>query len=339
MQVLVITQLDPYSGYGQDGIGLVDALARHGFDVHLSPTLVCPPLPTQVANLLTKQPSRTVDVMIVLGDPGELPPDVPAATIAWTSWPWPWQPDEATALQLSGYSLVLGYDTAILDVGRSSPTAALHPGFQPRDWPVMPRDWHTPKLSFCTVGPQSPGVVRAFAELTDEHPTMFADAELHMGVRGDTEDAFVDWAPRTYVHPGIHRPAVRRDFYRNSHVLIAPVGGRNQPALEFMATGGLVVAPAAGTTQWLSASYGYPLPAAAQQDLKDVMLHIAVNRGEAKNKAATAVQLIPAMCGWDAVIDRLGNIAAEHLGDVGQLLRRRIHAAQANKVTGTASHA
>ena len=93
------------------------------------------------------------------------------------------------------------------------------------------------------------------------------------------------------------------------------------PALEFMSTGGTVIATNwAGHTQWLSNEYAYPLDytmapsspgslamnaRADVEHLKDLMLHTFHHRDEARRKGEIARDVIPSMCSWPIVMERL----------------------------------
>lgn len=323
MRALVIAPLDVTVGYGADAIGFINALTGRHIDVHLAPTTVAAPLPAAVVNLLTKTPTQ-VDLVFVLGEPGPLPlfPNTPL--VAWTAWPGysstptptghGWQPD-----------LLIGYDETIL-AADTAPKAVLHPGYTPSAWPAARRDWHTERISFCTVGVPHYDVITAFNQLKDEHAD-FEAAELHIGVREVTQAPPVNPAQRMYVCPDIHTEAVRRGFYPNHHALIASNPGRDLAACEFMSTGGAVIAPTAGTRQWLSGSYGYPLEPFTAVELKEAMLSIHRERVEAARRAELAARIAPAMLGWDAVTERLGLLLAEHLGDVGYRFRYQVRAA------------
>lgn len=335
MRVLVVTQLNSSTGYGRDGIGLVEALRRHGMDVHLSPTAVTPPLPAAVAELLTKPTTAEVDLVLVLGDPGPLPP-INVRTVAWTSWPRSNTPK--TVSRGWRADLTLGYDDTILGVdGDFGPRDVLHPGFWPQDWPAVTRDWHAPRISFGVLGSNGPTVLAAFRRLKKDHPDEAAHAELHIGT--NTTAADPDPTLKAYVYPNTHIDSARRSFYFGQHVLIVPAPGRSQTACEFMSTGGVVIAPAAGTRQWLSDRFGYPLEAFTTDTLTDVMYRICRDRAETQRKAIIAGNVIAPMCGWDAVIERLGLLLAEHLGPpVGYTFLTRIRVARANRVGEVIRH-
>ena len=72
MRILCKLPLNPFSGYGTDGIGIVRALLGAGCDVYLDPTFVSPPLPPDVAELLTKRLEAPFDLLIHHVDPAQM---------------------------------------------------------------------------------------------------------------------------------------------------------------------------------------------------------------------------------------------------------------------------
>lgn len=373
MKVLVKTPLSPYSGYGNDGIGIVTALLEAGADVYLDPPALSPPLPKPIAALLTKRLQAPFDLLIHHHDPGQLgiTPEARRAathTLAWTMWEYT-TTDNLTGrstlrMRLRPYDLVLGYDSVTVDALAphiSAPTrlGTLQGGYWPHDWPAADRDWHSDRFGFAMVGQlherKDPFVaIQAFKELKDEHPVEFDGAELHLktNVPG-LHKAMEQWVDKLRVHYSVWPAEVLRDFYSAQHCLLAPSRGegKNMPALEFLSTGGAVIATNwGGHTQWLSPSYGYPLDytlaavspstpncrnARADKDhLKALMLHVYRNRAEAARKGAAAAQIIPQMCSWTAVIRRLFDKLGELPGG-GHLL----HAARVAAETTRPAHA
>src|SRR5262245_53033106 len=91
VKVLVKGAVSPYTGYGQDTIGIVGALTRLGLDVYLQPSHVDPPLPPAIAALLTKRLEAPFDLLIHHTDPGQLgvSPEAQRASslaVGWTMW-------------------------------------------------------------------------------------------------------------------------------------------------------------------------------------------------------------------------------------------------------------
>ncbi len=349
MKVLVRTALNPYSGYGNDGLGILTALLNAGVDTYVEPTFVAPPLPPQIAALLTKRLEAPFDLLIHHADPAGLGISPEArraarATVAWTMWEYTSLdnlPGRSTLRKrLRDYDLVLGYDqvtTAALGKYVTKSAGTLQGGFWPEDWPPSSiRDWSGGRFGFCMVGQlhqrKDPFVaINAFKELKQEYPQEFEPAELHLktNVPG-LHQAMEQWVPKLRVHYSVWPTDTLREFYHTQHVLLAPSRGegKNVPALEFLSTGGTVIATNwGGHTQWLSPAIGYPLDytlaaidgrypnchnaRASVTHLKELMLQTFRDRDTARRKGDLAAQLIPDMCSWTAVLRRLFDLLAD----------------------------
>jgi len=232
--------------------------------------------------------------------------------------------------RLRDYDLVVGYDTVssgALEPYITTNAATVQGGYWPQSWPARPRDWHGP-LNFCMVGALGPRknpflAIDAFKELRSEHP----DLDITLNVKTVTpglHSRLQDVVPGLKLYYEVWPEAVLRDFYYSQHILLAPSRGegKNLPALEMLSTGGTVMATNwGGHTQWLSSMIGYPLnyelepingglpnclwAKADKEHLKQLMLYAYHNRAELARKAELAADLIPSMCAWPKVIDRL----------------------------------
>ena len=114
-------------------------------------------------------------------------------------------------------------------------------------------------------------------------------------------------------------------FYAACHALVYPSHGegKNLPALEFAATGGVEL-----VTDWSGHRSGcgrtmltrWPAPWAQCSrasrssahwavvdipEIKRAMWHVFTHRAEAKAKGELAARLIPQMCSWDMVVEAL----------------------------------
>ena len=96
MKVLLSCPINTMTGYGTDGVELARALVTWGADVYLHPSGVHPPLPADVAVLLTKPIPEHVDLLISHRCPQELAlsPEsaglysVATVSLAWSMWEW-----------------------------------------------------------------------------------------------------------------------------------------------------------------------------------------------------------------------------------------------------------
>lgn len=246
---------------------------------------------------------------------------------------------DGMASRLQWFDLVLGYDQVSLDclapyISRQSHGGILQGGYDSGDWKHIDRDWHGERFQFMMHGAlndrKQPWLtIQAFQQLKFEHPEEFAGARLalHTNTPGtlfpELNKPFENTGIKIYVDTW-DAPTLR-EFYAAAHCLVAPSRGegKNLPALEFMTTGGVVAATNfGGHTGWIGSDWAYPLdyrldstfgdqPWAAQdakvdiQHLADVMWHIFTHRDEAKRKAELAERLIPQMCDWKVVVEKL----------------------------------
>lgn len=352
MKILIRAPLNPFTGYGNDGIGIARALVQMGVDVYLQPTMVSPPLPPDVTQLLTKRLDAPFDLVLCHVDPlqVEVPDEVRRATdfvLAWTMWEWTTfdniqprdghLPDPALSSfeeRFANVDVVACYSDVTQRALASKlpewPTRIVQQGgFWPEDWPVVEREWGEDRLSFCMVGAlherKDPFLaVKAWRELKEEHPVDFAGASMHFktsvpGLHKGMEECY----SKLFIHYDIWPEDILRQFYASQHVLISTSRGegKNMPALEFMATGGTVIATDwGGHQEWLNKEYSYPLDCeevpqkgfpdcmssrADADHLKELMLHCFQNRAEIKHKGEIASRVIPLMCSWPSVIERL----------------------------------
>lgn len=226
MRVLLNVPLSPYSGYGNDGIGLARAFMRWGADVYLSPSVVQAPLPADVAALLTKRLVAPFDLIINHHDPAQLVSTETqrASTdtlVAWTMWEYsnfgnlPGR--SKLKKNLKNFDALIGYDDVSSDclreyAAKDQKVLTIQGGFWPEDWPVAEgRDWHeksktddSTRFGFCMVGQlhdrKDPFVaIQAFQELKNDPNIEFEGAELHL--KGQPYDARI-MTPHGWVSMG-----------------------------------------------------------------------------------------------------------------------------------------
>lgn len=357
MRVLVAVPLSVYSGYGNDGIGLIMALLRKGIDVRVRPTHVDPPLPKEIAHLLTQELEPPFDLYLNHVDPLQLKQtdhnaEHATMSVGWTMWEMTSlanaEPEDVANIpeNTEPFDLVLGYDPvsvqALSTVLPVEKLGMLQGGFTPDIWkPPVERDWTGDRFGFCMVGMlhdrKDPfTAITAFQELKREKGEAFEGAELHLktsipGLHPKLEE----WCPKLRIHYASWPQEVLKKFYESQHVLLAPSHGegKNVPALEMMTTGGAVIATNfGGHAQWLNSDYAYPLDFqlgevnnipnclwanASKDHLKELMWHVYTHRDEVREKAHRAQTAIPEMCSWDAVVDRL-MVTLGKRGDKGE---------------------
>lgn len=342
MRVLLVCPLSPYSGYGGDGLAMAQTMIRMGIDLYLLPNLVQAPLPPEVAALLTKEVKGPFDLCLVHLDPGSLEAtDSLRSTsdlmVGWTMWEWSslhaMAGRSSLRKRLKGFDALVGYDSVssrALQDYYFGPVITQQGGYPAADWPEVARDWTSDEFYFAQIGVLSsrkdPFVtIGAFAAAKN------ADAEFNKharcalktsvpGLHSKMEDVYSGLRIFYDVWP----KEVVRQFYSSAHVLVAPSRGegKNLPALEFLSTGGPVIATNwGGHVEWMHSDYAYPLKyhlaadsplkpevlnaRASIEHLTELMLHTFHHREEVQHKGAVGAQVIPLLCDWDPVIVRL----------------------------------
>lgn len=359
MKVLLNMPFSVYSGYGNDSIGITRALMRMGADVYLQPTYTAPPLPKDVAMLLTKPLDGPFDLSINHIDPMQIQMDVvlrqaSRVTVAWTMWEYSsfdnMQKRSTLSKRLRDYDVFLGYDEVTRQgaekyLTRKTSAGVLQGGFWPEDWKYVERDWFSDRFGFCMVGQlhdrKDPFLaIQAFQQLKEKYGSEFDGAELHLktSIPG-LHPAMQEWCPKLRIHAGTWPVDLLRKFYETQHVLLAPSRGegKNMPALEFQSTGGAVIATNwGGMATWLGSSYSYPLDyslvpitpqlpnckqaRASLEHMKELLMYTYKNRAEVKQKAFLASQIIPQMCNWDSIMEKFFLKIAELCPEKGQEL-------------------
>jgi glycosyltransferase involved in cell wall biosynthesis len=345
MRFLIKGPVDSMSGYGNDICGLATTLEDVGHEVHLMPLSLVPPIPERVARMLTVYPNPPFDVAIVHVAPMSMEAteirQVCKTILGWTMWEYESYLIEPGKLResLAAFDRLLVYDEvsqkALADplvAGGVVPVSILQGGYDPTYWARANqnrRDWGD-TFKFGMVGRldrrKGPWTaIEAFVALKDEHGEEF-DAELHLKTTlpGLPSTGLQDKG--VYVHAEWWPHQRLREFYETLHCLLAPSTGegKNVPALEAQTTGVPVIATAyAGHMQWLTSEWGYPLEAgrdtyghgvAAKVDpkvLADQMWHVYTHRTEARRKGELAARVIPPMCSWTHVVDRLMDVIRE----------------------------
>lgn len=349
MKVYLTLPLSTFSGYGNDGIGITEAFLRLGADVHINPTAVQPPISPELAGLLTKRAEAPFDLHISHVDPGMLEVNDGTAketlvTAGWSMW-------ESSSFEnlkdkdrlkenLKNFDIIAGYDQQTVNCFQpyfDGPIVKVQGGYDPEEWVYYDRDWHSEDFYFSMIGVLSPrknpfAAIQAFSELRQEHEDFAAHARLMLkttapGLYSKMEDVY----PGLRIFYDIWDTETVKEFYRKTHVLLAPsLGeGKNMPCLEFQSTGGPVIATNwGGMAEWLDPSFSYPVdydmgpaippaPGAEQahvklESLKAHMLHVFRNRNDAREKGYHASQIIPQIRSWDAVVDRFMLQIKEH---------------------------
>jgi glycosyltransferase involved in cell wall biosynthesis len=345
VKILVKTPLDLTSGYGNDGCGLARALVALGHEVRLFPVNVAPPVPMDVAQMLTIPYDPPFDAVVIHADPMSMLLEsstrkVAMRALGWSMWEWKqYKPSHGPGpknfrKRLKDFDALVCYDDVTKEalgpwVPEGVRTPVLQGGFWSDDWPeARERDWGQEPFRYLMVGQlhtrKDPfAAIEAFAHLKRVHGDAFK-AELHLktnigGLHPMLEEAY----DGLFIHYSYWSQQRMYQMYQDSHCLLAPSKGegKNLPALEMMSTGGAVIATNfGGHTQWLSSEYAYPLDfelvdegsgvaaRASREDLARLMWHVYTNRDEARRKGEVAARTVRSMCDWVPVARKLVRI-------------------------------
>lgn len=289
-RVLLRVPLGPHAGYSQDGMGLARALDDAGCELAVVPTIVQPPLPRQVAELLMRDIVPPFDYFLHHVQPGALglsrgEQNCADRKIAWSMWefssfgelmdvPTPGAEDIKTLSErLSTYDVLVVYD----EVSREAfepycqiPMIKCQGGYFADEWIDRPhdipeRDWEKP-FKFIVVGAMTPRkdpwvALEAFRRLREKHSDL--NVELHFKTTNKVlHPAIADTNPGVKIHYANWTHHQMLAFYHSAHCLLAPSWGegKNLPALEAMTTGIPVIATEiGGHAEWMPLVEAYPV--------------------------------------------------------------------------------
>lgn len=340
MRILLSGTFSPYSGYGNDLIGLAKTFIARGDDVYLDAKAVQAPLPEQVAMLLTKPIAPPFDLLISHIDPMNIELDVNLRRVCTyavgiTMWEWSsmaaMKNRSTLKKRLKRFDAVVAYDQVTHDAllpYYTGPIPIVQGGYDPTGWEPVERDWFEDRLFVCMLGQlharKNPfAAIRAVMELKNEFPEEAEPLRLSLkttvpGLHSAMEQVY----PWLRVYYDVWDTDTVKKFYESQHLLLAPSRGegKNLPALEFQSTGGVVAATNwGGMASWLGKDWAFPLgydlvddgkpgvqcAEVDVEDLKATLLFALRNRHVLKDKGALAAQVIPQMCSWTASVDRL----------------------------------
>lgn len=360
MRVVFRAPFDVYSGYGNDAVDIAMFLDKAGVDVLPMPTSILPGLPERFTALLTKSPSGPKDVTLTLASPMDLRPWQTAGqtpvNVGWTMWervPFrpadlddsgPWQmPDHANhgapfqkraeeGRMFDGLDSLLVTCPMNLDafspVNETVPMTVMPCGIDPDKWPTEKRLPDRP-MTFLMIGVltdrKNPfALLEAWRDMKRWYPECDARLHLHSVYRGGVHPKVVDgvYGPDITMSTQALSHQELTGLYLSSDVLVSTARGEgnNKPAMEFMATGGTVIAPRwGGHENWMHADCTYEIdydlttnPTTGTMDvdvdhesLVETMYHCWKNRGEVSQKGIKAAPWIRNSLGWPTVVDRL----------------------------------
>lgn len=341
MRVVLKAGFDRFSGYGNDAVDMAIALTKAEVDVLPMPTSILPGLPRAFLRLLEKDPRGRVDVEVQYAPPWQIKPwqwdRGDRKRVGWSMW----ERLPLTRADLAGNGfppehIWQGLDLMLVtcpmnieafrNVDEATPLKVMPTGINGDDWPVVRREPQGPMAFLMTgmlVGRKAPfTLLDAWREVKQERPDFDATLTLHTlapGLHPKIAEAY----------PGVtisERPLDRQGLIRLYHdhdvlVSVSRGEGMNKPAMEFMATGGVVMASDwSGHQSWLHRDVAYPLPgtlvpakerpeavefAVDKDALKAALVEAWENPATIARKGEKAAVWIRETHGWDMIADRL----------------------------------
>lgn len=287
--MLVSAPTNSVTGYGNDGVELIQALLRWGADVYAAPGSVFPPIPRDVAAVLTKQIPSSVDLLLSHRCPQELARidssgiySVGTVALAWTMWEWDsllnvdivdfrncehaFRVTDHLRKSLSRFDAVLAYDEV-----SSSALRPYHDNVHILQGGVTPlapvdREWFSSPFRFLMCGVLSErknpfAAVTAFKQLRDSGELRNATLTLKSTYPA-MPPAMEKWCPGLKLISEVWPTSRVHELFRSCHVMVAPScgEGKNRPGLEFATSGGAFVGTRyGGHAQWMSSEYTWPI--------------------------------------------------------------------------------
>lgn len=338
MRIHLKIPIGSFTGYGRDGIELTRVLMEHGHDITLMPESCNPPIPMEVAALLTKYPAYPQDLVIHHIAPENLGINEYQAqrshlNIAWSMWEFEsFGPSRALNLadRLKNYDHVFAYDEtshkAMTEL-RPEGVSILQGGYAPDFWrSTAGRDYYEDQLRLCMVGALGPR----------KDPYVAAEAVRQLHEEGMNVHLTLKCATVNEIHPmfdvaykdcvTVHREAWPdqkiKDLYEQSHIYIAPSWGegKNLPALESGTTGcALLLSNCGGHRQWARGSefailmdgepwqheIGLPSIKVHVDTVKATITKLYEDRALLRRMGESAQRDLPREMSWESVVHRL----------------------------------
>lgn len=357
MRMILKAGFDTFTGYGNDAVDMAVTFEKLGVDVVPWPVSLAPGLPRTFTDLLTKNPLGGADAAVMFSPPQGLKPDEFASlgdvAVGWSMWertplvredmlPGGWEdvstrthwwgrgPDSRDGRQKDWLDLmaVTCPDNvhAFKELDPHVPYVVVPNGIDPERYEQVDRRGADRPFRFFSIGMlggrKDPFATLQAWELAQQMDPSF-DAEL---ILKTSQPGLHPKLESRYRNVRIINEVWSREqvteFYGHVDCLVSTSRGEgnNKPAMEFMATGGAVMATAwGGHMNWLHPDSGYALPGFLQpvregsvvRDFRvDVeataktLLHVWRNQTAAHEKGRQAAARIRAEFSWEHVCKR-----------------------------------
>lgn len=359
MRMLLNASFDTYTGYGNDAVDMAVQFQKMGIDVVPWPDDLAPGLPRDFTDLLTKDPGGDYDVSLKFAPPFDIRPKefAPLGRVAvgWSMWertpllrndmkghgwerpgsrkqfwskPHNWEKTEHR--KKDWLDLMVATCPASVEAFKALdpglPYATVPNGIDPTRFPQMDRAGASRPFTFASIGMlagrKDPfATLQAFRRAQEMDPDFDAVLVLKTSTTG-LHPAIMEAYPNVVIINEVWHQDKVVDFYGQVDVLVSTSRGEgnNKPAMEFMSTGGPVMATAwSGHMNWLHPDSGYPLngqlvedPVTGTSDFRvdvqhtaETFLHCWRNQSEVRLKGEQAARRIRADLSWEKVCERL----------------------------------
>lgn len=341
MKITLRTSLKYGTDRGSDSFELFNALESLGAEVFIEPLDISPPVPQPVANSLTKHYPFTCDLTITCLDLDDR--RLYGKSMTKSTMNILWTRHSSTVLRrgfkefsrnTSQYDAILCEDELTynaLNKLTELPRGILSQGFESKPWSPARRDWNSEEFSFIMVltgsKKENPELVIEVWNTLKRNYEEFENVTLYVKTipEDDLNEKLQEHVPGLIIDKSNWSTDMFKNLYQNSHVMTcADSGGvRNRAALEFMSTGGAVIAPKWSlNTAWASSALMYPLEyilieegSSKDRDnkialpdaynLHEILVDIVRDKEKAKQRGRIASETIPAMLDWSLVVDRM----------------------------------
>lgn len=294
MRLLLRTGFDRFTGYGNDAVDLAMALQRAGVDVTPWPTSLMPGLPREFLRMLEPEPRGPYDVAMTFAPPFDIRPvdfaQLGRIAVGYSMWerskivpadmhgPGRWrgsrkrgfwsdlQPD-ANGRMWRLDAMIVTCDMnveAFQNVDDRLPYFVVPCGIDPDDFPFQERDDQRPRrfgMIGMLAGRKDPFVFLEAWKVAKEETGSDAELWLHTLAPG-LHPKITEWLPDVRLTERAMTRAELNAWYGEIDVLVSTSRGEgnNKPAMEFMATGGTVMATNwSGHQNWLMPGCTIPL--------------------------------------------------------------------------------
>lgn len=349
MQVLFQSAFNRVTGYGNDAVDTAMALERAGADVMLLPTAVTTGLPRAFLRLLEKHPRNTNEAILAFAPPGDIRPWTMTrkapVRVGWTMWErsvilpeelgWgdlkdPDAPpaDAQDGAAYRGLDLLLVTTPMNVDAFRrldaEVPIQIQPNGVDTQMWRQSPRKGGLPCMFLAHGLMSTPrknvwALLETWRQLKQDRPDF--DGHLHVHSVDQSLHPLVAeaYGPNLSITSKAltHEELLALYHACDVYVSTARGEGNNKPAMQFMATGGPIIATDwSGHQNYLTTSTGWPVagqlvpaqgrPEALEFEVDRQALAAAIidaweHPEERERRGHEAARLMSSAFSWDVV--------------------------------------